>query len=507
MDNYLAKLYPIPSPHPPSAISPKVYPGFTPASTAALREVLQDNYKKWHVYIDDYGRHNHATHHMLALWSLGADENVIKAAYKSNCSYQKPAFKSPGPIDESNFVEHLGDHAYYNAYMHFFYKVLQDHTVSEVLEKYLFSNEMNFPSQSDGKKNPQMLSRLLDAIVHPLIHIGYGLELNIPGMLVEGLASAAIHQTTSTKVINLDLFNAASQSVVVSTNLMQKLVLEGHPTANAPKENIHALKMMARMLADSRLDGCVVSDPFAIYSKTMEDVGLIIKSYVDEWTLDTADPAMVPKKFEELVWFFMIIYGISTWKGGDILHADFFYMHLITSSLFLPSVLPYLSPRSQVLLLRSYMMVCLTWWVGLGRQRPDIRGFFKADTAYPRPPGPQPAPLVLTFPSPSSPSAITPNPWLPLLQSSIVHVDEHLPKLMRALAHYGTLYGTRGAEDAEFINTGLDGAECLDGTLFIRAAGLTAKWMGRIREGEKPALYKGSPYVVGRYWVFPDSDV
>lgn len=150
---------------------------------------------------------SHATHHMLALWSLGADENVIKAAYKSNCSYQKPAFKSPGPIDESNFVEHLGDHAcvslvhsfmhappltfminrFYNAYMHFFYKVLQDHTVSEVLEKYLFSNEMNFPSQSDGNKNPQMLSRLLDAIVHPLIHIGYGLELNIPGMLVEGM--------------------------------------------------------------------------------------------------------------------------------------------------------------------------------------------------------------------------------------------------------------------------------------------------------------------------------
>lgn len=76
---------------------------------------------------------------------------------------------------------------YYNAYMHFFYKVLQDHTVSEVLEKYLFSNEMNFPPQSDGKKNPQMLSRLLDGMVHPLIHIGYGLELNIPGMLVEGM--------------------------------------------------------------------------------------------------------------------------------------------------------------------------------------------------------------------------------------------------------------------------------------------------------------------------------
>lgn len=38
-------------------------------------------------------------------------------------------------------------------------------------------------------------------------------------------------------------------------------------------------------------------------------------------------------------------------------------MHLVTSSIFIPSIAAYLSPRSQVLLLRSYFRVCLGWCV------------------------------------------------------------------------------------------------------------------------------------------------
>ncbi|KAJ8463757.1 hypothetical protein ONZ45_g17473 [Pleurotus djamor] len=495
-DEYLSKLWPIPSTNPPSTLSPRVFPGATPESTATLRKVLQDNHKRWHVFIDDFGRHNHTTHHILAIWALGANSEVIEAAYKSNCEYQLAAFKSEGPITEANFLKHLGDHRHYNAYMFYFSKLLQTSTASEVLEKFLFSKQFNF--DASRKTQPEMLSRLMDAIVHPLIHIGYGLELNVPGMIIEGLASTAVHNASSSVVITPDLFDAFPAVTTPHELPLQKLVLDEQPP---PLENVHALTVMARMLRDNRFNDFKPDNLFTTYSQASDNFGPIIKEYGEQWTLDTSDPNMVEKKFEEIVWMNTLIYGLSFWEGEDKIEADFLYMHLVTSSLFLPSVLRYLSPRSQAILLRSYFVVCLVWWVGHGRQTLNIKDYFATNTTFPIPPGPKPVPVGFTFPSVDSPSALTPNPWLPLVQSSIVHVDEHLPKLMRALSHYAVLYGNRTAGNPELVETGLPGAEYLDGSLFIRVAGMSAKYMGRTRDGEQPLKYKeGEPYIVATFW-------
>jgi hypothetical protein len=165
-------------------------------------------------------------------------------------------------------------------------------------------------------------------------------------------------------------------------------------------------------------------------------------------------------------------------------------MHLVTSSLFLASLAVHLKPSSQELLLRGYLAVSLLWYLrGAGRLELDIPGFFSAETAYPTPSGPLPTPHEKATPGPSSFKAITPNPWLPIIETSLVHPDDHVPKLQRALAHYGTLYGTKTAGHPEFTETELIGADKLDGTLFIRVAGLTGKRLGRIREGETPLTF------------------
>lgn len=82
-----------------------------------------------------------------------------------------------------------------------------------------------------------------------------------------------------------------------------------------------------------------------------------------------------------------------------------------------------------------------------------------------------------------------PNPWFPLLQTTLAHPNEHLPKIQRTLAFWAAKYGTRQAgyfKDATAnAESKLDGLELLDGSLFIRAAGLTAKQLGWIREGDE----------------------
>lgn len=66
-----------------------------------------------------------------------------------------------------------------------------------------------------------------------------------------------------------------------------------------------------------------------------------------------------------------------------------------------------------------------------------------------------------------------------------MHPNEHLPKAQRALAHFASVYGLTEKGYWKGKQTELEGAELLDGTLFVRVAGLTASALGWIREGER----------------------
>jgi len=121
----LHDLFPVPS-LPVSRLAPKFWPGTTNDSAEALKTVLKDNHERWHIFFDPRGFHkyvssqyafvlsansfgSHAAHFVIALWSLGADGDIIKAAYKLDCAYQRPAFESPEVITTHNFADHLGD--------------------------------------------------------------------------------------------------------------------------------------------------------------------------------------------------------------------------------------------------------------------------------------------------------------------------------------------------------------------------------------------------------------
>lgn len=160
-------------------------------------------------------------------------------------------------------------------------------------------------------------------------------------------------------------------------------------------------------------------------------------------------------------------------------------MHLVTSSSFLPSITCYLNPASQNAFLRAYVVMSLLLWVVMGRPSFDFSGYYASTDAHPLPPNCNLTPDSSTLPSPTSPHAVTPNPWLPLIQTTIVHPGEHFCKIQRAFAHFSCLYGSRAAGQADFVDTELEGAEKLDGTLFVRVAAETANRLGWLREGEK----------------------
>jgi hypothetical protein len=159
-------------------------------------------------------------------------------------------------------------------------------------------------------------------------------------------------------------------------------------------------------------------------------------------------------------------------------------MHMVTSSIFLPSIIAYLSPRAQVLLLRAYLSSVVAWFVACGRPSLNFKSFFESTPTVPNPPNNFAVPQVEGI---AAQDAQTPNAFIPLIQSSIMHPNDHHTKIQRAFAHFSTIYGSR--PKGYFAGTELDGAEELDGSLFVRAAVLTADYMGWVREGENARMW------------------
>ncbi|KZV90270.1 hypothetical protein EXIGLDRAFT_720589, partial [Exidia glandulosa HHB12029] len=150
---------------------------------------------------------------------------------------------------------------------------------------------------------------------------------------------------------------------------------------------------------------------------------------------------------------------------------------LVTSSLFMPSVLALLSPQSQSALMRCYVAITLGYWVSRGRPPFPIAEFYEHVTAEPSPPVAAPKPNPQTLDKEN----IVQNPWFNVLQSTVAHPDEHLLKLQRSLAHYGMLYGDR--TKGHWTGTEVEGAELLDGSVFVRVAGASLERHGPVREG------------------------
>ena len=77
--------------------------------------------------------------------------------------------------------------------------------------------------------------------------------------------------------------------------------------------------------------------------------------------------------------------------------------------------------------------------------------------------------------------------WTRIIPSAIQGPDEHTPKIARALVDFAVRWGTRppGYFSAGQSPLSLEGIEKLDGTLFVRVAGLTLDRLGWVNEGEK----------------------
>ncbi|KAI4140253.1 MAG: hypothetical protein LQ340_007901, partial [Diploschistes diacapsis] len=178
-------------------------------SASTTTKLLQENHEKHHIFFNHDGFHNHIVHHLFAIYALGADPKEIQRAYDDNVGYQRP----PEPLkedivadlkDPSVFKQHLDDEQYYHTYLVFFQNEISKKGYQEVIKEYLLAGD---------DRADDFLGRLYAGFLHPIIHLGYGIEFEQPAIVAEALAQTACHDAWAG-----DMLRAAEKEAKVKGN-------------------------------------------------------------------------------------------------------------------------------------------------------------------------------------------------------------------------------------------------------------------------------------------------
>ncbi|KAI0262052.1 hypothetical protein BC834DRAFT_892812 [Gloeopeniophorella convolvens] len=462
-----------------------------------LLRTLRHNHQHHHAFIGNRWFHNHAAHHVLAIYALGASPQRIEEAYRAQSSLT-PTISSPESITDANFVEHLGkERRYYGAYVAYFSRHLMNHTPLETLQHFLFlptGNYRPYCSEAGGNcKQPAMLGRLMSKLLHPFIHVAYGIEFALPGQVAEGLAQAAVQKNDQAIFLPPRAFTEPGNPTGSALAFMERT--NTLSLTSPPEYKPHARPTFAyhqRILEDAIFAVQPPKRYVQQYPAIMKAVGPAIKALVCEWEAgwlkdarSSADiEARLTDMVEEVAWGNALWFGVGGWTSrGDTgrgINADLYVMHLVTSSIFLLTlVMPgsssqQLSLEQRLLLLRTYLAVSTATYIsrGCAKSPLSINAFYAATQIY----------LQRPLSSASNP---TPDkredPWLPIISTAVAHPDEHLPKTVRALAAFAARWGTR---PAGYFTGGLLHSETLDGTLFLRIAGLVVDRFVQEIQGE-----------------------
>lgn len=455
----------------PSALTH--YPAVNHHQTAVMTaRLLAANHVKHHCFFNEKRFHNHIAHHVLALYALGADPAFVKFSYDREAPIQRPiGGQDKEPITFENWTSFLGEVEYYGNYLKFFLSEIEKTSAIQVVHKFVF----------ESTQGP-MLSRSFAGLLHPLIHWGYGLEFKIDGILAEGLAMAAVHRDTFEGLKIKELLAQLPDGQNEKANDKDFNQLDSQvsfdfrgETADAifrPKSGLSAFQIIHEILRDPKMEFShfhvdEAEDAFSKISKSQ-----LLHSWLNKWEIGAnCDQKEIAERTKELLWAVTVVYMATYDIEKQRFMLDFFFMHLVTSSLFLPTILPIIDRRYRPVLLKAFFRTAITVWVAC--KRPELRIEQCLDE-----------PSHMKVPDSQHPTDYD-NSWFQVLESAARHVDEHTTKIIRALAFNAK---TWGSVQPGYYSCDLQGSELLDSSIFLRASVMTLGKLDWKREGNKRGM-------------------
>lgn len=222
--------------------------------------------------------------------------------------------------------------------MIYFCKALSTSTPTEVINKYVFSSAYNFNANlASSEQQPAMLDRFLAGIMHPLIHVGYGVEFGIIQQIADGLAHTAIHHAKQGSILPAEFFKSPDP------------LLRGLSSSAPRKSRPPFLSFVSQLLSDTRLAPASLKLPhedmpagptYAAANKA--GAGEVVKELADKWydawIVGVSDDGLedrIEGMVEDVLVSAAVMYGISGYaaKGDRAFNADFFTYAIISTCL------------------------------------------------------------------------------------------------------------------------------------------------------------------------------
>lgn len=333
-----------------------VCPGIKATPPGALEiadRLLQRNHDEHHIFWRDFAGHNHTVHNVLTRLALGATADELELGFGDNLPGQRP----PPPVDEEvlrdmatedGFYSRLGDMNHYTNYLVFFEREIDRQDWREVVNQYCFGRTRNADA---------LLARMFDGAFHPIIHLGLGVEFEQPSIIAEALAQAATDASFNVGAFYRDAEEEAAKAGGDGSTATSQPLVDLFHEAYADETIRHAahwedlqFKMKNGVFKRSRYEIAALAARFRVTPETLE------------------------RRTAEMISCCAYFSG-GAQRAGKVRKIDFFYMHNVTSSIFLTVLIraPWIRTEDKVRLVEWKARLDLAWYATGGTPALDTK--------------------------------------------------------------------------------------------------------------------------------------
>ncbi|OTA95472.1 hypothetical protein M434DRAFT_20201 [Hypoxylon sp. CO27-5] len=314
-----------------------------PGAVDTATRLLQRNHDEHHIFWRDFAGHNHTVHNVLTRLALGATSDDLELGFGDNLPGQRPL----PPVDEEvirdmatddGFYNRLGNMNHYTNYMVFFEGEIERKGWREVVNQYCFGRDRN----SDA-----MLARMFDGAFHPIIHLGLGAEFDQPSIIAEALAQAATD---------------ASFNVLTFFHNAEKMAAEaGFPEKTRPLvELFHEARANETIRHAAHWDDLQFKMKNGVFKRSEHEIAALTAQF-------RVEPDTLERRTAEMISCCAYFSG-GAQREGKARKIDFFYMHNVTSSIFLTVLIqqPWIRMEDKVRLVEWKSRLDLAWYATCG---------------------------------------------------------------------------------------------------------------------------------------------
>jgi len=270
-------------------------------------------------------------------------------------------------------------------YLEFFEQEIHDKGMQKTFEEYGLHKDM-FP-------------RLFGGAFHPIIHVGYGVEFQIPLVFAEGLAETAVSKHRLAHLFNDEYFNNKSGDKKI-IDIINDVIKD-----------------------DAEFGGFLTHDEDNKFQVTLEKKVDAVRNYAAQWKIEETEEG-VKEAAHELFDSLILAYGATAIRPDKkTIRLDFFLMHGVTSMLFVYIVLPHVNLETKIKMLKSEFAAALVYFVARGRPKlhVDMLKNYKPQQLKSEP-----------------------NPWLDILKIALLEdAEPHVIKVVRSLLKAEQEWGPR----------------------------------------------------------------